>query len=56
MGIGLQTMHYRARVIGGSFVVQAGKRGGTTVRCILPLENLAKKRKARRTPRAKRGA
>jgi PAS domain S-box-containing protein len=55
MGIGLQTMHYRARVIGGSFVVQAGKRGGTSVRCILPLENTIKKRKASRTAKAKRG-
>jgi PAS domain S-box-containing protein len=45
MGIGLQTMHYRARVIGGSFVVQLGKRGGTIVRCILPQEVVTPRRK-----------
>jgi signal transduction histidine kinase len=32
-GIGLQTMHYRARVIGGTFEVMPRKGGGTVVVC-----------------------
>ena len=37
-GIGLQTMHYRARVMGGSFRVVPGKRGGTNVMCTISRE------------------
>jgi PAS domain S-box-containing protein len=33
MGIGLRTMHYRARVIGGSLAITAGKKRGTRVEC-----------------------
>jgi PAS domain S-box-containing protein len=32
-GMGLQTMHYRARVIGGTFVVASRKGGGTIITC-----------------------
>jgi PAS domain S-box-containing protein len=35
-GIGLSTMSYRARVIGGSFSVQPGPRRGTVVTCVVP--------------------
>jgi PAS domain S-box-containing protein len=40
-GIGLQTMHYRARVIGGRLDVRPGERGGTVVVCAVPLQGLA---------------
>ena len=36
-GIGLQTMEYRARFIGGTLAVLPGKTGGTTVACAVPL-------------------
>ena len=37
-GIGLQTMEYRARLIGGTFDVRAGETGtGTSVVCTVPL-------------------
>jgi PAS domain S-box-containing protein len=36
-GIGLQTMEYRARLIGGTFDVLPGESGGTTVVCTVPL-------------------
>lgn len=32
-GIGLQTMNYRARLIGGTFDIRPRRRGGTTVTC-----------------------
>ncbi|HWB53949.1 MAG TPA: PAS domain S-box protein [Tepidisphaeraceae bacterium] len=35
VGIGLQTMQYRARVIGGTFAALSEKRGGTVVTCTL---------------------
>ena len=35
-GIGLQTMVYRARVVGGTLDVRAGERGGTVVICTIP--------------------
>jgi PAS domain S-box-containing protein len=34
-GIGLQTMHFRARVIGGSFDVTPRKGGGTVITCTI---------------------
>ncbi len=34
-GIGLQTMRYRAGVIGGAFVIARGPRGGTAVTCTI---------------------
>ncbi|MGN6506602.1 MAG: PAS domain S-box protein [Tepidisphaeraceae bacterium] len=34
-GLGLRTMDYRARVIGGSLSVQSDERGGTTVLCVV---------------------
>jgi PAS domain S-box-containing protein len=37
-GVGLRTMDYRAHVIGASLSVEAGDEGGTTVRCVLPLD------------------
>jgi PAS domain S-box-containing protein len=36
-GIGLQTMEYRARLIGGTFDVLPGESGGTSVVCTVPL-------------------
>jgi two-component system sensor kinase FixL len=38
-GMGLQNMRYRANVIGGQLTVEAGKSGGTCVRCTLPVRN-----------------
>ena len=32
-GIGLHTMHYRANMIGGSFDIRPGRRGGVVVTC-----------------------
>jgi PAS domain S-box-containing protein len=36
-GIGLQTMAYRARVVGGTLTVRPGARRGTVVTCTVPL-------------------
>jgi two-component system sensor kinase FixL len=36
-GIGLKTMAYRARVVGGRAEVRAGEHGGTVVTCVVPL-------------------
>jgi signal transduction histidine kinase len=36
-GMGLQIMHFRARMIGGSLGVQRGNAGGTIVTCTAPL-------------------
>ena len=36
-GMGLQIMNYRARMIGGSLVVQTRKTRGTRVKCVFPL-------------------
>jgi signal transduction histidine kinase len=38
MGLGLRLMHYRAGLIGASLLVSEGTRGGTLVRCRLPLD------------------
>lgn len=35
-GMGIQTMAYRARMIGGTLTVRAGAKGGTVVTCVLP--------------------
>jgi two-component system sensor kinase FixL len=35
-GIGLQTMLYRARVVGGALDIRPGERGGTVVVCTIP--------------------
>jgi PAS domain S-box-containing protein len=32
-GLGMRTMHFRAGAIGGRLVIEAGRRGGTVVRC-----------------------
>ena len=37
-GTGLDTMQYRANVLGGSCAVMAREGGGTTVRCVFPLQ------------------
>jgi signal transduction histidine kinase len=34
-GIGMQSMAYRARIIGGTLDIQAGHRGGTVVTCTI---------------------
>lgn len=39
-GIGLQTMTYRASVVGGSLQVRPGDRSGTVVVCTIPLSQL----------------
>jgi two-component system, LuxR family, sensor kinase FixL len=39
-GIGLQTMDYRARIVGGELKVRPGERGGTTVTCIVRGSNI----------------
>jgi len=36
-GMGLQNMRYRANLIGGQLTVEGRKRGGTCVRCTLPV-------------------
>lgn len=36
-GMGLRTMEYRARAIGGELVVQSPPRGGTVVSCLFPI-------------------
>lgn len=36
-GIGLNTMHYRSRLIGGSLEVRRRSRGGTVVICTFPI-------------------
>ena len=35
-GLGMHTMRYRARVVGGSLTVESGARAGTVVTCFLP--------------------
>jgi signal transduction histidine kinase len=37
-GMGLKLMEYRARIINGGLRIRAGKKSGTFVRCIFPLE------------------
>jgi two-component system CheB/CheR fusion protein len=36
-GLGLRTMNYRAKMIGGSLNVQSSINGGTVVRCLFPI-------------------
>ena len=40
-GMGLRTMQYRCGVIGGTFHIEAGPAGGTSIRCLVP-ENAIK--------------
>jgi PAS domain S-box-containing protein len=40
-GIGLQTMAYRARVVGGQVEVRGGEKGGTVVSCAVPLRGMS---------------
>ena len=35
-GMGIQTMSYRAKMIGGTLTVRPGTKGGTVVTCVLP--------------------
>jgi signal transduction histidine kinase len=35
-GIGLRTMDYRARIIGGWLQIERRSNGGTVVRCVIP--------------------
>ena len=37
-GVGLDTMQYRANVLGGGLSVEPRADGGTTVRCVFPLQ------------------
>ena len=37
-GAGIDTMRYRANVLGGSCAVMAREGGGTTVRCVFPIQ------------------
>jgi PAS domain S-box-containing protein len=39
-GMGLQIMHYRARMLGGMIDLQRTRTGGTRVRCVLPRNRL----------------
>jgi len=39
-GMGLQTMDYRARMVGGELTVRPGERGGTTVTCVVSGQNI----------------
>ncbi|HXI82503.1 MAG TPA: PAS domain-containing protein [Verrucomicrobiae bacterium] len=41
-GMGMHTMRYRARMLGASFDVSAGAKGGTIVTCALPKSPVAK--------------
>ena len=36
-GLGLRTMNYRAKMIGGSLSVQSSPNGGTVVSCLFPI-------------------
>ncbi len=36
-GLGLRTMNYRAKIIGGSLSVQSSLNGGTVIRCLFPI-------------------
>ncbi len=38
-GMGLTSMSHRAEAIGAYLTIAAGPRGGTTVRCVLPIED-----------------
>lgn len=40
-GIGLQTMRYRAHAVGADFIIHPRPGGGTSVRCTLPLRQIA---------------
>jgi len=44
-GIGLQTMRYRAGLIGASLTVTSGAEGGTLVNCALPLQAASPRRR-----------
>lgn len=39
-GMGIQSMAYRARIVGGTLLVRPGERGGTTVSCVVPRQEL----------------
>jgi PAS domain S-box-containing protein len=59
-GIGLQTMSYRAKLIGGTFDVKPGPRGGTAVVCSVvevgvPEEQTARKSTRRRATAKRTG-
>jgi signal transduction histidine kinase len=49
-GIGLQSMSYRARAIGGTFEMRAGPRGGTVVTCVVPLTATTKSEDPKKSP------
>ena len=39
-GLGLRTMNYRAKLVGGSLSVQSSPGNGTVVRCLFPISSL----------------
>ncbi|HEX5421086.1 MAG TPA: ATP-binding protein [Gammaproteobacteria bacterium] len=46
-GMGMHSMHCRARAIGGELLVGPGARGGTVVRCVCPLSERAEANRRR---------
>jgi PAS domain S-box-containing protein len=54
-GVGMQIMNYRAHLIGGSFSVRAGRRGGTVVSCVLRSSPQASQRSADASEKAAEG-
>lgn len=57
-GIGMQTMVYRARTVGGTVEIHPGERGGTVVICTIPnaCETIAVKRGKALSPAKRRAA
>ncbi|HUB27663.1 MAG TPA: PAS domain S-box protein [Tepidisphaeraceae bacterium] len=54
MGMGLRTMHYRARMIGGTISIVPGGRRGTRVECVIRGESLQEDEPAARAPKRRR--
>ena len=38
-GTGISVMEYRAHIVGGALSIEEGTKGGTTVSCVIPMQN-----------------